>query len=191
MKSKVADIHALLDSGARGNFIHPDLALTLSIPQQRLPKPLKALNVDGTPNKKGTITHFIIVDILVNNRLMTLELMIAGIGQSSLILGFPWLQTWNPDVDWKHGTLAWRKEVPVAPDISAERPTTTLINLISKTTCKGLGLAISLASPICPQKRPIMEPVKPFSIITDVETSFHLSQTLACPDKMFRGRKHL
>ena len=67
MKSKVTDIHALLDSGARGNFIHPDLALTLSIPQKHLPKPLKALNVDGTPNKKGTITHFVILNILVNN----------------------------------------------------------------------------------------------------------------------------
>ena len=103
---------------------------------------------------------------------MTLELMIARIGQSFLILGFPWLQTWNPDMDWKYGTLAWQKETPVSPNISAKRPTATLINLISKTTCKGLGLDISLASPICPQQQPTMGPVSPFSITTDVKTSF-------------------
>ena len=89
---KDVDILILLNSGAGGNFIHPDLASTLPnlIP---LPKPLKAFNDDRTLNKKGTITYYVIVDILVNNHSMMIELMVAGIGQSTLILGFPWLQT--------------------------------------------------------------------------------------------------
>ena len=88
---------------------------------------------------------------------MTLELMVAGIGRSTLILGFPWLQTWNPDVDWKRGTLAWRIETPsVANNISGTTPVATSINLISRTrTCEGLGL-VCRASPV----RTIASPIR-------------------------------
>ncbi len=109
--SKVIDILALLDSGAGGNFIHYDLASTLQKPTL-LKKPIEAFNVDGTPNKEGTITHYVTADILVNDLQMTLGLLVAGIGKISLILGFPWLQTWNPDVDWQKGTLRWRHGSP-------------------------------------------------------------------------------
>ncbi len=109
--SKVIDILALLDSGAGGNFIHYDLAPTLQ-KLTLLKKPIEAFNVDGTPNKEGTITHYVTADILVNDLQMTLGLLVAGIGKISLILGFPWLQTWNPDVDWQKGTLRWRHGSP-------------------------------------------------------------------------------
>src|SRR6266567_1015557 len=109
--SKVIDILALLDSGAGGNFIHHDLAPTIHNPTP-LKKPIEAFNVDGTPNKEGMITHYVTADILVNNLQMTLGLLVAGIGKVSLILGFPWLQTWNPDVDWQKGTLRWRHGSP-------------------------------------------------------------------------------
>lgn len=65
--SQVVDILALLDSGAGGNFIHPKLALSSKLAYKPLPNPIQAFNVDGTPNKEGTITHKVIVDILVNN----------------------------------------------------------------------------------------------------------------------------
>ena len=85
--SKVIDILALLDSGAGGNFIHYDLAPTLQKPTL-LKKPIEAFNVDGTPNKEGTITHYVTADILVNDLQMTLGLLVARIGKVSLILGF-------------------------------------------------------------------------------------------------------
>jgi hypothetical protein len=33
---------------------------------------------------------------------------VTGLGRQDLILGYPWLQDWNPDVDWKMGSLRWR-----------------------------------------------------------------------------------
>ena len=144
--SKVIDILDLLDSGAGGNFIHPKLALSSKLSCQILPKPIQAFNVDGTPNKEGTITHIVTTNILVNSQMMTLELIVARIGRSTLILGFPWLQTWNPDVDWKRRTLTWRIEAPsVTDNISGTMvPTATLINLIS-----GMQSCVGLASSIC------------------------------------------
>ena len=70
--SKDIDVLTLLDSGAGGNFIHPNLTSTLPnlIP---LPKLLKAFNIDRTLDKKETITNYIIVNILVNNQSMTIE----------------------------------------------------------------------------------------------------------------------
>ena len=39
-----------------------------------LPKPLQAFNVDGTLNEEGTITHYVSVDILINDQPMIIEL---------------------------------------------------------------------------------------------------------------------
>jgi hypothetical protein len=59
---------ALIDSGAGGMFIDQNYAKNFKI--QKLDKPLMALNVDGTPNKKGKITLFVDLNIEVNNQQM-------------------------------------------------------------------------------------------------------------------------
>ena len=72
-----------------------------------LDKPIKALNMDGMLNKEGTITNKVNSDILINDLYMTINFYVTGLGKVSLILGYPWLQTWNPDVDWHKRTLYW------------------------------------------------------------------------------------
>ncbi len=141
--SKDIDVLVLLNSGAGGNFIHPKLTSTLQS-LIALPKPLQAFNIDGTLNKEGTITHIVEVDILVNDRPMTIELMVARIGWSTLILGFPWLQIWNPNVDWKHRTLTWREDsltVEGNNNISGKIPRTSINFTSEPVNCKGLALS--------------------------------------------------
>jgi len=36
--------------------------------------------------------------------------MITGLGKQKVILGFPWLQEENPEINWKSGTLTWKEE---------------------------------------------------------------------------------
>ena len=36
--------------------------------------------------------------------------MVTGLGKQKVILGFPWFEEMNPEINWKEGTLAWRKE---------------------------------------------------------------------------------
>ena len=46
-------METLIDSGAGGKFIDQNYARTLTLPLQNLIKPIPALNVDGSLNKKG------------------------------------------------------------------------------------------------------------------------------------------
>ena len=47
---------ALLDTGAGGKFIDQNFVLLNQLQTQKLKKPITVYNVDGTKNKKGTIT---------------------------------------------------------------------------------------------------------------------------------------
>ncbi len=105
--SKVIDILALLDSGAGGNFIDTKFAKNLTISLFTLNKPIKTLNMNGTLNKEGMITDKVNSDILINDIHMTIDFYVTGLGKVSLILRYPWLQTWNPNMDWHKGTLCW------------------------------------------------------------------------------------
>jgi len=75
---------------------------------------------------------------------MTLGLLVAGIGKVSLILGFSWLQTWNPDVDWQKGTLRWRHGSPhgktpiVENDISGKALGPTSISWLQDKISPGI-----------------------------------------------------
>jgi len=54
---------ALLDSGAGGLFIDATFAKKNEFTLCDLPEPLNAYNMDGTLNKKGTITSYIEADL--------------------------------------------------------------------------------------------------------------------------------
>jgi len=66
------------------------------------------INVDGTSNKQGTIKYFIQLDIMVNRRQEKIKLLMTGLGKQRIILGFPWLNKHNPEINWQTGELNWR-----------------------------------------------------------------------------------
>ena len=51
------DVEALLDSGATGLFINHELVQNNGIAMQVLEHPITVYNIDGTKNKKGSITE--------------------------------------------------------------------------------------------------------------------------------------
>ena len=55
--NKIVEIKALIDSGAGGKFIDQNFVRNMKLKKKPLKKPIKVFNVDGTLNKKGTITH--------------------------------------------------------------------------------------------------------------------------------------
>ena len=65
--------------------------------------PLKVYNVDRTPNKQGTITKYVNVELMINGKPWRHNLFVTGLGKQKIILGF------NPDIDWDKGTLTWRE----------------------------------------------------------------------------------
>ena len=70
----------------------------------KLEKPLQAYNVDGTKKKWGTIKYYVNLNL---ERKMTMELLVTVLGKGRIILGFPWLQEQNPDINWKTGKFSW------------------------------------------------------------------------------------
>jgi hypothetical protein len=72
----------------------------------RLEYPITAWNVDRTKNKQGTIWYY--TDLQVNGKMNTEQFLITGLGNQKIILGLPWLQEHNPEINWKEGTLQWR-----------------------------------------------------------------------------------
>ena len=96
---------ALIDSGARGNFIDIKTTKRLHLPRTELRRPITVRNVDGTQNNKGHITHQTILEMTIANKRQEVSLLITGLGKQRIILGLPWLIKENPDIDWTSGTL--------------------------------------------------------------------------------------
>ena len=103
------ELEALLDSEAGGLFIDITFAKEYKFILCNLPEPLNAYNVDGTMNKKGTITSYIEADLQIGERITKTRFYVTGLWKQKVILGFPWLQDENPDVDWKTGEIRWKK----------------------------------------------------------------------------------
>ena len=75
-----------------------------------LETPIRAYNVDGTENKRGTIKSYVNLDLEINGRKTNTQLFISGLGKERIILGFPWLNKHNPEIDWKSGEISWRQQ---------------------------------------------------------------------------------
>ena len=60
---------ALIDCGAGGKFIDSRFVKKHNLPTTRLSKPIPVFNVDGTPNKKGTIREYSSLTVKMGNRI--------------------------------------------------------------------------------------------------------------------------
>jgi hypothetical protein len=70
-----------------------------------LEHPIKLRNIDGTFNTTGEITHYIDLIMCHTDRRVKERFYITGLSGIELILGYPWLQDFNPQVDWPTNTL--------------------------------------------------------------------------------------
>ena len=102
-------VEGLLDSGASGEFIDQDFARDLHAEKKDLKKPIQVYNVDGTLNKRGTITQYVELELEIHERKRKHRLLVTGLGKQQIILGYTWLKEMNPLIDWQKGTLEWRQ----------------------------------------------------------------------------------
>ena len=68
----------LIDSRAGGKFIDQNYARKTGLNIQKLDEPLKAFNVDGTENKRGTITGYVNLDLEINEKKEITRLLVTG-----------------------------------------------------------------------------------------------------------------
>jgi hypothetical protein len=102
---------ALVNSGAMENFIDYQTVVRLRLGSNKLAVPRPVHNVDGTPNKSGEITHSVDLYVQLRNREKRVRFFVTNLGKDCMILGHPWLHTFNPQIDWTKGKLQGKLEI--------------------------------------------------------------------------------
>ena len=95
----------LVDSGATDHFIHPKLLWQLGLGSRSLERPRKIWNIDGTTNKAGALTHCVDLEVRTGDRQEIMKFLITDLGGEDLILGYPWLSTFEPKFRWRDATI--------------------------------------------------------------------------------------
>ncbi len=102
---------ALLDSGAMDNFIDHRTTEHLGIHTEPLKQPIKLTNIDGTANQAGRIKRYCEMTIQSGHQRHVMRFYKTSLGEDRIIFGYPWLRTFNPQIDWEKGkvTMPWPK----------------------------------------------------------------------------------
>jgi hypothetical protein len=136
---------ALVDSGATDNFMHPAFAKKMGLGLQELPNPKKIFNIDNTSNKSGLITHFLDLDVYTNGIHKEMQFLVTDIGHKEILLGYPWLATFEPKFNWRSAVIDDRI-LPIVissinPRITQNQPiiATTMTEEAKQTIVRQLG----------------------------------------------------
>jgi len=106
-------VRALLDSGATGLFMSKKLAEKQGFKLERLMKPIKVKNVDGSNNKGGSITHKVEVNLYYRGHIEQVRMDICELGKTDIILGIPWLAAHNLEINWETGEVRMTRCPPL------------------------------------------------------------------------------
>jgi len=96
---KGVSVKALLDSRATGLFMSKKLAERQGFKLERLAKPIKVRNVDGSNNQGGSITHEVEVNLYYRGHIERVRMDVCKLGKTGVILGMPWLAAYNPEIN--------------------------------------------------------------------------------------------
>jgi hypothetical protein len=102
---------ALVDSGATENFIDYQTVVQLRLGSNKLAIPRPVHNVNGTSNKSGEITHAVDLYVQLGSKEKRTRFFVTNLGKDRMILGHPWLHTFNPQIDWTKGNLHGKLEI--------------------------------------------------------------------------------
>jgi hypothetical protein len=103
--NKMETVNALIDSGATDNFIDFRMVAKLRLGTKKLPRARQLFNVDGTHNQAGLIEESVHLYIDRGDECVQTQLHVTNLGRDRLILGYPWLEAFNPEINWAEGKL--------------------------------------------------------------------------------------
>ena len=101
----MANKKALMDSGAMDNFIHPTFAKRLGLTMTPLEKPKRIYNINNTSNKSGSFTHSLELKVTTKGIEKVMRFLVTDIGNEDILLGYPWLATFEPKFGWKDAII--------------------------------------------------------------------------------------
>ena len=72
---------------------------------KKLERPMQVRNVDGSFNREGPIENMVEVNVYYKGHVERTEIDVIGGQKWRVILGMPWLERHNPEIDWKTGEV--------------------------------------------------------------------------------------
>jgi hypothetical protein len=67
--------------------------------------PQKVFNVDGTKNHAGMIVKSCMLRVHCGGKQVHQRFYITNLGDNHILLGYPWFEEFNPDINWKVGAM--------------------------------------------------------------------------------------
>ena len=131
--SKTADETALINSGATENFIDIEVWKALNIGWFRLTKTIPVHNVDGSINKNGNIDSYVWLKVKLGGQERNMKFYLTSIGKECFILGYPFLETFNPRINWKTGSMGGKVQIQTLSFRKAQRKLREFQKLALKT----------------------------------------------------------
>jgi len=106
-------IKALLDSDATGMFMDRQMTTRHGFKLQKLERLIAVRNVDGTNNSGRAITHQVECNIFYKGHIERMRMDVCDLEKTEVILGIPWLQAHNPEINWKTGEVKMTRCPPL------------------------------------------------------------------------------
>jgi len=114
-------VKALLDSGATGMFIDRKMVARHGFRLQKLERLVQVRSIDDTNNSAGAITHQVEVNMYYKDHIERMKMDMCNLGKTDIILWMPWLQAYNPEINWKIGEVKITRYLPLWKEYEAER----------------------------------------------------------------------
>jgi hypothetical protein len=102
-------VKALVDSGAKFQFLNVNFICDNAIPAIKLPQSIPVYNVDGMENQAGTITHVVDALLFLRNHSERTLFAVTNLGDQQMLLGHDWLVNHNPEIDWARGEVKFTR----------------------------------------------------------------------------------
>jgi len=106
-------IKVLLNSGATGMFMNRKMAAKHEFKLQKLERPIRVKNIDGTHNNGGAITYQVGVNVYYKGHVKRIRMDMCDLGRTEVILGMPWLVAYNPEINWETGEVKMTRCPPL------------------------------------------------------------------------------
>ena len=90
-----------INCGADINCIDINFAKRNKVNLRKIEKPLKINNVDGSPNDTGAVKYQAMFFFKIGTVIHNETFYAMKCGRDNLILGLPWLNKINPNIDWE------------------------------------------------------------------------------------------
>jgi len=96
-----------------GIFMDKKMAAKYGFRLQKLERPVAVRNVDGTNNSGEATTYQVEVNVYYKSHIERMRMDVCDLEKTDVILGMPWLQVHNPEINWKTGKVKMTKCPPL------------------------------------------------------------------------------